>query len=57
MAEKMQENVRQHLYVVIDFFWLYVINGGHRYSLKLFLRRNIFNGGNTDVLHRFYLRD
>ena len=35
---------------------LFIINGGQRYSLNLFLRRNTFNGANTDVPHRFYPR-
>src|SRR5690606_3569300 len=35
---------------------LYIINGGHRHSLDLFLRRNTFNGSNADVPNRFYPR-
>ena len=35
---------------------LFIIKGGQGYSLNLFLRRNRFNGGNTDVPSRFYPR-
>ena len=35
---------------------LFIINGGQRYLLNLFLRRNIFNRGHTDVPSRFYPR-
>ncbi len=44
------------LIFIIGSLRLYIINGGQRYSLKLFLRRNFFNGGNTDVPDRFYPR-
>ncbi|MBC2771025.1 hypothetical protein GTU67_14025, partial [Pusillimonas sp. 7-48] len=36
---------------------LFIIKGGQRHSLDLFLRRNTFNGGNVDVSNRFYPRD
>ena len=36
---------------------LFIINGGQRHSLDLFLRRNAFNGSNADVPSRFYLRN
>ena len=36
---------------------LFIIKGGQRHSLDLFLRRNTFNGGNVDVPNRFYPRD
>ena len=35
--------------------WLFITKGGQRYSLNLFLRRNRFNGGNTDVPEQFYI--
>ena len=37
--------------------WLFIINGGQRHSLDLFLRRNTFNGSNADVPSKFYLRN
>ena len=47
--ESSDAGLRIALAARIAYLRLFIINGGHRHSLNLFLRRNTFNGGNVDV--------